>query len=111
MNRTTVPEAYYMGLIAALGCLICRRREPTGLKVELHHVAEGSGHRSNFAVVPLCGDKLDGGHHRGVIGLHGLGTKAFVRMYRVPWEKEEGLLVWAAEDLANYLRSTHRKVA
>ena len=100
----TVLERFWMSLVASLGCIVCRRFPPTGLVVELHHVAEGSGLRSNFAVVPLCGNKVDGGHHRGGAGLHGMGVKAFCRLYRVPWEKEEGLLVWRDEDLAAKLR-------
>lgn len=63
--------------------------------VELHHVAEGSGHRSDWSVVPLCGE-----HHRGGAGLHGMGTKAFCALYRPPGDCEYGLLVWLLEDLS-----------
>lgn len=95
----------WMSLVASLGCVVCRRFVATGLGVELHHVAEGSGLRSDYAVVPLCGGLSDGGHHRGSAGLHGMGVKAFCSLYRVPWEKEEGLLVWRDEDLAKALRA------
>jgi hypothetical protein len=99
----TATEGRYMMLVRSLGCVICKRFEPTGLPVELHHVAEGSGLRNNYAVAPLCGDQFDGGHHRGPIGLHGLGTKAFIRIYRPPGDSEYGLLVWTAEDLARHM--------
>ena len=87
-------------LVASLGCVVCRRFPPTGLKVELHHVAEGSGLRSDFAVVPLCGSAVDGGHHRGGAGLHGMGERAFCALYRPPGDREYGLLIWLLEDLA-----------
>ena len=87
-------EAAYMGRVSALGCVLCRRIFSLYSPAELHHVAEGSGVRSNFAVAPLCPE-----HHRGGTGLHGLSVPVFCARYRVPWEKEEGLLVWVAEDL------------
>jgi len=99
-GRVTVIEAFYMGLVAKLGCVVCRRFEPTGLPVEVHHVARGSGVRSDFAVAPLCVE-----HHRGQAGFHGMGERAFCRLYRPPGEAETGLLIWNAEDLARYLRA------
>ena len=85
--------ARYMGEIASLGCVVCRRHGATGTAVEVHHVAEGSGSRSDFATVPLCSE-----HHRGGAGLHGMGTKAFCALYRPPGDTEWGLLVWVNED-------------
>lgn len=89
-------ERLHMGRVARLGCLVCRR---LGLAedspAEVHHVAEGSGLRSDFAVAPLCVE-----HHRGAAGLHGLGAPAFCKLYRLPGETEYGLLVWVNEDLA-----------
>lgn len=84
-----------MGRVARLGCVVCRRLGFSDSPAELHHVAEGSGLRSDFAVVPLCAE-----HHRGKSGLHGMGTRAFVSLYRVPGESEYGLLVMVNEDLA-----------
>lgn len=81
--------------IAHLGCLLCKRGHQGGGHVELHHVAEGSGLRSDWAVVPLCAE-----HHRGGAGLHGMGSQAFIRLYRPPGDSEYGLLVWLLEDLA-----------
>jgi len=90
-------SALHMSRVAAVGCVICRRFFREKSPVELHHVAEGSGVRSDFAVVGLCAE-----HHRGATGLHGMGTKAFNRMYRTFGESEYGLLVWVNEDLARY---------
>lgn len=104
-------EGFYMGLVGKLQCVICRRFEPTGLPVELHHVAKGSGLRSDFAVVPLCGSKTDGGHHRGAAGFHGMGERAFCRLYRPPGETEWGLIVWTNEDLARSLRTARVVIA
>jgi hypothetical protein len=89
-----------MERVSKMDCLICKRFVRTGLPVEVHHVAEGSSKRSDFATVPLCGDFNDGGHHRGSAGLHGMGTKAFCALYRPPFENEYGLLVWLQEDMA-----------
>ena len=90
-----------MGLIAQLPCVVCRSLDQPSGPVEVHHVAEGSGLRSDFATVPLCYD-----HHRGAAGLHGLGTKAFLRTYRPPGESEYGLLVWTLEELEKLLWTT-----
>jgi hypothetical protein len=78
----------YKKRIAELPCLICAKLGWESQKVELHHVAEGSGLRSDFALVPLCPE-----HHRGKAGLHGMGTKRFCAAYRIPGETEMGLLV------------------
>lgn len=80
-----------------LGCLLGKRGFPDTCKggIELHHVAEGSGLRDDWALVPLCEE-----HHRGTCGLHGMGTKAFIRLYRPPGDSEYGLLVWLLEDMA-----------
>jgi hypothetical protein len=84
-----------MEKVAQLGCVVCRRIGYQPGPVELHHVAEGSGLRSDWALVPLCDE-----HHTGGAGLHGMGTKAFIRFYRPPGDSEYGLLVWLLEDMA-----------
>lgn len=94
MNAVT-PAKRHMARVVAAGCCIGNR----GLgacagRVTIHHVAEGSGLRSDFAVAGLCEE-----HHQGQSGLHGMGTKAFIRLYRLPGESEYGLLVWTAEDI------------
>lgn len=83
--------------IADLGCLLAKRgfRDHCRGNTELHHVAEGSGLRSDWALVPLCDE-----HHTGQAGLHGMGPKAFIRLYRPPGDSEYGLLVWLLEDMA-----------
>lgn len=93
----TIASRCHLDLVARAGCAIGNRCLGTICqgKNEVHHVAEGSGLRSDFSTVCLCTE-----HHRGKSGLHGLGTKAFIRLYRPPGESEYGLLVWANEDIA-----------
>ena len=94
------PARRHMGLVAQAGCVLGNRRlhvcehqgEP---RIHVHHVAIGSGKRSDYATAGLCW-----GGHQGPAGIHGMGTKAFCRMYRPPGECEWGLLAWAAEDIA-----------
>ena len=92
------PAQRHKNKVAALGCCVCRRLgfQPA-IPAEVHHVAEGSGLRSDFSIAPLCAE-----HHRGKSGLHGLKAKRFCSFYRVPGEVEYGLLVWVNEDLARY---------
>lgn len=95
MNAKQVAKSH-MNAVGQLMCLICRRQGSEQVTpLELHHVALGSGERSDFAVAPLCVQ-----HHRGGAGLHGMGTKKFCVMYRPPGDCEYGLLVWTNEDLA-----------
>lgn len=99
----TVIEGFWKSLLGRLPCVICSRFGLSGDKASLHHVAEGSGIRSTFAMVPLCY-----AHHQGPGGLHGTvgggGPKTFIRLYRPPGDSEFGLLVWAMEDMAGMLR-------
>ena len=89
------PAKRHMDKVARLGCVICRRLGFDESPAQLHHVAEGSGKRSDYAVVPLCPE-----HHTGATGFHILGTERFCKLYRVFGESEYGLLVWVFEDLA-----------
>lgn len=86
--------ARHMAYIATLPCLLCRRGHAGGGRVEVHHVAEGSGKRDDFSTVPMCEQ-----HHRGPAGLHGMGVRAFCALYRPPGDCEHGLLVWLLQDL------------
>ena len=95
-----------MGLIARLPCVVCRSLGHPSPQVEVHHVAEGSGLRSDFSVAPLCME-----HHRGKAGLHGMGTKAFCALYRPPGDAEWGLLIWTAEALEKLLWDAGTRVA
>jgi hypothetical protein len=90
------PAQRHMDKVARAGCVIGNRRlgQCNG-RVHCHHVASGSGVRSDFATVGLCEE-----HHQGPAGIHGMGTKAFIRLYRPPGDSEYGLLVWVNEDLA-----------
>lgn len=92
---------FYMGLVARLRCVVCARVGATGSPVQLHHVAEGSGLRSDFSIAPLCEEHHD--PNRTGSGFHGMGTERFCKLFRVPNESELGLLVWTAEDLAKML--------
>lgn len=88
------PEQYWMGRVAATGCIVCRRLGHGWVPGVVHHVAEGSSKRSDFATACLCPE-----HHDGAAGFHKLKDQ-FIKFHRVPFEKEEGLLVWQAQDLA-----------
>lgn len=85
----------HMDRVGNLPCCVCARMGLGETRAELHHVAEGSSKRSDFAVVPLCRE-----HHQGGTGFHVLKEREFCKRYRVPWEQETGLLVWTNEDLA-----------
>lgn len=88
-------EKLHMDRVSNIGCIICSRIGWGKSDGEIHHIALGSGKRSDFAVACLCTE-----HHRGASGLHGRGVKAFCIAYRVPGESEYGLLIWVNEDLA-----------
>lgn len=88
------PAQRHMALVAAAGCVIGNRFGGCEGRVTVHHVAEGSGLRSDFAVVGLCEE-----HHQGGGGLHGMSPRAFCRIYRPPGECEWGLLAWVNEDI------------
>lgn len=94
MAAKTLAEKFWMGRIASLPCVVCKRLGFVQTQIELHHVAENSGVRSNFSVVPLCAE-----HHRGATGIHS-GTKAFIRRFRPFGDSEFGLIVWTNADLA-----------
>lgn len=84
-------KAHY-SRVAALGCILCRRLGYEGTPPELHHIRR-AGRRADAPVIPLCPP-----HHRGNIGIHGMGRKAFERHYEVT---EEELLAWMEELLGN----------
>jgi len=76
---TTIAEKKHMNRVAELGCMVCRRMGYEGTPSELHHprrLAGGWGRSSNMDVISLCPE-----HHRGKTGVHGLGTKGFVKVY------------------------------
>jgi hypothetical protein len=76
-------EKIHLSRVAELGCMVCRRihgpHDPG--PVEIHHLRAGTGagrRSSHWDVLPLCET-----HHRGKMGIHGMGTKAFVKHYGV----------------------------
>ena len=88
-------KARWRNQLSALICVVGRRHQGCKGATELHHVAEGSGLRHDYGLVPLCHE-----HHQGPAGLHGMGSKNFIRLYRPPGDSEFGLLIWTMEDLA-----------
>uniref|UniRef100_UPI0033400FE1 Ref family recombination enhancement nuclease n=1 Tax=Castellaniella defragrans TaxID=75697 RepID=UPI0033400FE1 len=77
----TAIERRFLDAIAAQGCILCRRLGYPGTPAEIHHLRAGMGagqRNSNQNVIPLCPE-----HHRGNTGYHGLGRRAFERMYGV----------------------------
>lgn len=65
----------HLNSVAELGCAVCGHR-----LVEIHHVTTGSGmgrKNPDSMAIPLCLK-----HHRGMEGLHHLGTHA--------WEEKFG---------------------
>jgi len=77
----TNAERDHKAKLVALGCLVCRRlygeHEPAG--VELHHYRSGGWGKGDYTtLIPLCEI-----HHRGNMGIHGMGTKAFDRAYSI----------------------------
>lgn len=71
----------HMGRVAEAGCVVCHHLGYGHTPAEVHHVREGQGgaqRASDFLTVGLCPE-----HHRGVSGLHGLGTRGFYQRYRL----------------------------
>src|SRR5690349_10922716 len=91
-------ERDHMERVASVGCCVCRRLGYGYVPAQVHHVAEGSGLRSNWSVVPLCETHHD--PHRTGSGFHGMGTKKFCSAFKVPGESEYGMLVWLVEDMS-----------
>lgn len=90
----TAAEKRHMGRVAALGCVLCDHLGYGTTPAQVHHIREGQGagqRASNFLTVPLCPE-----HHQGKTGLHGLGTNAFERTYKL---SELDLLAMTIEQL------------
>ena len=67
----------HMDRVAAIGCIVCREILGRGyVPAEVHHIGDTS-ERSDFLTIGLCAE-----HHRGGTGFHGLGERAFNRMYK-----------------------------
>jgi hypothetical protein len=88
-------KARWRNKLSELGCVVGYRHSGCSGDINLHHIAEGSGLRDEWALVPLCRE-----HHTGETGLHGMGSKSFIRLYRPPGDSEFGLLIWMIEQMA-----------
>jgi len=77
----TKDEKRHLSKVAEIGCIICYNAGYPQTPAEIHHIRGiglGLGVRnSHFNVVGLCPI-----HHRGNIGYHGMGRKAFERKYK-----------------------------
>ena len=82
----------HMERVASLGCVVCRRilGRPY-VPANAHHCFD-SADRSDWLTIPLCPD-----HHQGANGFHGMGERAFNRMFKT---SERVLLGMTIEDLA-----------
>jgi len=83
-------EKNHKNALASIGCAVCWRiygpHEPAA--VELHHLRTGGWGKGSYkTLIPLCTE-----HHRGNLGIHGLGTKGFITHYGFG---QDELLVWA----------------
>jgi hypothetical protein len=71
----------HLNRVAGLGCIICSRLGYPDSPAEIHHIRAGTGmgrRASDYDTLPLCPE-----HHRGKTGVHGLGTKGFVKHWGV----------------------------
>ncbi len=80
----------YRERVRELGCALCQIIGYGKTPPEVHHVFETSA-RSDWLIVPLCGE-----HHRGGTGFHGLGERAFNARYKT---SEKDLLAWTIQNL------------
>lgn len=79
IGASRAAEQRHKDALAQIGCMVCRRihgpHEPG--PVELHHLrADGWGKGGYLTLIPLCRE-----HHQGATGVHGLGTRGFVKFY------------------------------
>lgn len=90
----TNAEQHHHDIVRSLGCVICREYLGVRTPPSNHHIAEGSGVRSEYMIAGLCPDC-----HTGPEGFHS-APKVFLRVYRLPTEYHLLLLVnkFRAED-------------
>ena len=87
MKSMTKDEKKHLGKVAAIGCVLCYLKGTPGTPAEIHHPRKNTGmaqKASRYDAIPLCP-----AHHRGDIGIHSMGVKAFARHYGID---EAGLL-------------------
>jgi hypothetical protein len=88
-SRLTNQEKKHKQAVASLGCALCHHLygEHDPAAVELHHLRAGGWGRGDYkTLIPLCFE-----HHRGNTGVHGLGTRGFVKHYGIT---QQELLDW-----------------
>ena len=80
--------------VARLGCSLCRHLGYGESPCEIHHIRR-AGKRDNAPVIGLCP-----AHHRGDVGVHGMGRKAFEREYGITEEEllEQTLTILGDQD-------------
>lgn len=89
VSKMTKDEKAHKNKVAELGCALCHHlhgpHDPA--PVELHHLRTGGWGKGDYkTLIPLCAE-----HHRGNTGVHGLGTKGFVKHYGIT---QQELLEW-----------------
>lgn len=91
MNKA---EERHHDVVRGLGCVIHREFHGIRIPPSNHHIAEGSGKRSEYMIAGLCPEC-----HTGPGGFHS-APKTFLRLYRLPTEYHLLLLVnkFRAED-------------
>lgn len=67
--------------VASLSCSLCRHLGLGATPPHLHHIRR-AGKRDNAPVIPLCPY-----HHTGNGGIHGMGRRAFERVYGITEEE------------------------
>jgi hypothetical protein len=75
----TKAERAHKGRLSEMGCMVCKRLFPylQPGPVELHHLRTGGWGKGDYTtLIPLCVE-----HHRGNMGVHGMGTKGFEKHY------------------------------
>ena len=67
--------------VANLGCSLCRYLGYGESPCEIHHIRR-AGKRDTAPVIGLCPE-----HHRGNLGVHGMGRKAWEKKYQITEEE------------------------
>jgi len=88
----SVKSKRHMDRVRGLGCIICRNMGLGDTPASAHHCFD-TAMRNDFLTIPLCKE-----HHQGARGFHGMGEKAFNRVYDTC---ELKLLAQTLEELAN----------
>ena len=89
MNKA---DSTYMGIVAALGCIVCRNNGFPDSPAECHHIGNGTmGKRSsNSEVIPLCFI-----HHRA--GGNGVAVHSGRKSFEKNFGTEQELLLQTLE--------------